>query len=284
MKYLLKLAFCINVLVLACGINVYGAITLSGDGGISFDGTGDFIVAHFPTLVIERFSNNCTPSNNPGFIVLCRPALDMSLFGNEIVRAEDVRIRVSLHDLRSGIFLTFGCTNCATSVFVDGEDDLVSLGSGVWRLSDGTTQALQALIDQHGAGAIFMSVGLNGGSIEVFSSIRAVAMDIKPGDNPNTLNPRSRGVIPIAILTTEDFDATSVDLTSLRFGASGKEATPVRIVFDDLDGDGDIDLLAFFRTTDTDIDCETLFTYISGVTTNGASIGGTDSVAVVGCH
>ena len=280
MKHLLRLAFCIAVLVSACGADVYGAVSLAGEGGINFDGTGQFIVQQFPSVVIERYSSNCTPSTLPGFIVICRQPLDMSLLGNDIVRAEHVRIRVSLHDLRTGVFIRFGCPTCATSVSVEDEEDLVSLPSGVWRLSDTTTQALQALIDQHGATSIYMSIGLNGGAIEVFSSVKAVATDIKPG----ALNPRSRGVVPIAILTTEEFDATSIDVSSLRFGATGDEAAVVRAVLDDVDNDGDTDLLVFFRTQDTAIDCETLFTYISGVTMSGESIAGTDSVAIVGCH
>ena len=47
------------------------------------------------------------------------------------------------------------------------------------------------------------------------------------------------------------------------------------------DDDGDNDLLVFFRNTDTDIDCETLFAYIS-VTVTGMSIAGTDAIATVG--
>ena len=47
------------------------------------------------------------------------------------------------------------------------------------------------------------------------------------------------------------------------------------------DDDGDNDLLVFFRNTDTDIDCETLFAYISGVTVTGMSIAGTDAIATV---
>jgi hypothetical protein len=283
MKYLLRLAFCIAVVVSACVVDAYGAIHLSGDGGISFDGTGQFIVQHFPT-VLQRFNTDCTPSTIPGFIVICAEPLDMSLLGNDIVRAEHVRIGISLHDLRIGMFLTFGCPTCATSVSVEGENDLVSLGSGVWRLSDAKAQALQAHIDQHGAMSIFMSIGLNGGSVDVFSSVQAVALNIKPGDGANTLNPRSRGLVRVAILTTEEFDATSIDLASLRFGATGAEAAPLRAVLQDVDHDGDTDLLVFFPSRDTGIDCETLFTYISGVTTTGVSIAGTDSVAMVGCH
>jgi hypothetical protein len=281
MKYLRRLVFCVSLLVLACEINAYGAIRLFGDGFIDFDGTGSFIIQRFPDLIIERYQVNCTPPPDPGFIVLCREPLDMSLLGNDIVRAEHLRIQMSIHALRSGLTFRFGCPACSTPISVQEED---WVGGGVWRLSDQRAQTVQELIDQHGAGSVFMSIGLNEGPIEVLSSVQAVAMDLKPGDISNTLNPRSRGAIPVAILTTEEFDATSIDVSSLRFGVTGEEATAIRTALDDVDGDGDTDLLAFFRTTDAGIDCETLFTYISGVTTTGVSIAGTDSVATVGCH
>ena len=277
MKYLLRLVFCIAVLVSALEVNIYGAIGVSGDGFINSAGTGEFLVQRFP-IVIEKFDSNCSPSTVPGITILCREPLDMSLLGNDIVRAEHVRIGASLRALRSPMELRFG------SILVR-EENLVSvIGTVGWRLNDQTTQALQALIDQRGAGSVFMSIALQEGSVGVGSSVRAVGMDIKPGDVANTLNPHSHGVVPIAILTTEQFDATSIDTTSLRFGATGEEAAALRAVLDDVDADGDTDLLVFFRTWDTNIDCETLFTYISGVTMSGVSIAGTDSVAVVNCH
>ena len=242
---------------------------------------GELLLGRNPFIEILKFTDNCTPSPYPGIVFICSEPLDMSLLGNDIVRAEHVRIQIPLHDIGS-FNMRFGCPACSTFISVDG-DDLVSV-SGGWRLSNPTIQALQAFIDQRGASSVYMSIGIGGGLIEVFSSVRAVAMDIKPGDGPNTLNPRSHGVVPIAILTTEEFDATSINVTSLRFGATGEEAAPLRSVLDDVDADGDTDLLVFFRTQDTNIDCETLFTYISGVTMTGVSIAGTDSVAVVGCH
>jgi len=45
-----------------------------------------------------------------------------------------------------------------------------------------------------------------------------VSCDIKPGSDPNSINPKSKGVIPVAILTTPDFDASTVDPTSVMFG------------------------------------------------------------------
>ena len=281
MKNLLRLMFFIAVLVSACGVNAYGAIRLVGDGSISFDGTGDFFLNRIPPLQIVRYSSDCQPSPFPGIFFICQEPLDMSLLGNDIVRAEHVSIHIPLHDINTFI-MRFGCPTCGPSVFVD-ETSLVA-GPGGRSLSDQKIQALQALIDQHGAGSVYMSISIGGGFVEVHSLVKAVAMDIKPGDNPNTVNPRSRGVIPVAIITTETFDATSIDLASLRFGATGQEAAPVRSVFDDVDSDGDIDLLVFFRSSDTDIGCETLFTYISGVTMTGEAIAGTDSVAMVGCR
>ncbi|MBC8231525.1 LamG domain-containing protein, partial [bacterium] len=53
------------------------------------------------------------------------------------------------------------------------------------------------------------------------SSALSVEIDIKPGSYPNSINLKNKGVIPVAILTTEDFDATSVDGTTVTFGRDG---------------------------------------------------------------
>ena len=281
MNWLLKFVFCFALLVSLYGVNVYGAINIRGDGSINFDGTGELLLMRFPVLYFVKYDSNCTPSPFPGIIVHCEQPLDMSLLGNDIVRAEHVRIQISLHDLRTGFLMRFGCPTC-TSISVM-EDNLVSVPGG-WRLSDQKTQAVQTLIDQHGASSIYMGIGLQGGSVDVFSSVHAVALNIKAGDAPNTLNLRSRGVIPVAILTTDQFDATSIDVSSLRFGGTGQEAAPVRAVFDDVDNDGDTDLVVFFRNQDIGVDCETMFTYLTGVTVMGTEIAGTDSVNMVGCR
>ncbi len=129
-----------------------------------------------------------------------------------------------------------------------------------------------------------MSIAIQGGSVTVTSSVQVVGMDIKPDDVRNTLNPRSHGVVPVAILTTGQFDATLLDVTSLRFGATGEDAGAVRAAFDDVDDDGDTDLVVFFYSSDTGIDCETQFTYLSGATLIGVDIAGIDSVNIAGCH
>jgi len=45
--------------------------------------------------------------------------------------------------------------------------------------------------------------------------IQEIAIDIKPGSCPNPLNVKSKGVLPVAILGTSDFDVTHVDPASV---------------------------------------------------------------------
>jgi hypothetical protein len=92
----------------------------------------------------------------------------------------------------------------------------------------------------------------------------SVSVDIKPGSCPNPFNPKSKGVLPVAILGTEDFDVSTIDpdtILLVREGVEGSVA-PARVGFEDVgtpvdgeecechdaDGDGWLDLTLKFRT------------------------------------
>jgi hypothetical protein len=113
--------------------------------------------------------------------------------------------------------------------------------------------------------------------------ITRVDIDIAPGRDPNSINPARRGVIPVAILTTDAFDATTVDPTTVTFGATGTEAGPVRSAQEDVDGDGDTDLILHFSTQATGIQCGNVSASLSGSTFSGQVIQGSDSLETVGC-
>jgi len=110
-----------------------------------------------------------------------------------------------------------------------------------------------------------------------------VSIDIKPGSFPNSINPHSKGRIPVAILTTDSFDATTVDPSTVLFGPTGTEAAPVQFAFADVDGDGDLDIILHFNTQQTGIACGDTFTSLTGETFSGVEIQGSDSIVTVGC-
>jgi hypothetical protein len=122
-----------------------------------------------------------------------------------------------------------------------------------------------------------------GADIIIAPRVTDVAIDMKPGSDPNSINPRSKGVIPVSILTTDTFDATTVDATTVLFGRTGTEAAPLHSVLKDVDGDGDLDMVLHFKTQDTSIQCEDVSAFLTGETVSGQPIQGSDSVNTVGC-
>jgi len=110
-----------------------------------------------------------------------------------------------------------------------------------------------------------------------------VSLDIKPGASPNTINPKSNGVIPVAILTTPDFDATTVDPLSVEFGPKGAFEAHGKGHIEDVNGDGKKDLVLHFRTQETGIACGDTSASLTGATFQGDQIQGSDTIKTVGC-
>jgi hypothetical protein len=107
---------------------------------------------------------------------------------------------------------------------------------------------------------------------------------IQPGSSIATLNPASRGELPVAILSTDEFDATvDVDLATVRFGATGTEAAPLRATRADVNEDGLPDLLLHVAIPDTGIACGTTTAALSGRTVDGQEIRGSALIQTVGC-
>jgi len=78
-----------------------------------------------------------------------------------------------------------------------------------------------------------------------------VTIAIRPGGNPtdpNPINLRAAGVLPVFLLTTPTFDARAITESSPTIGdpnVTGR-VSPVKMSYQDVDGDGDIDLIMHF--------------------------------------
>ena len=90
-------------------------------------------------------------------------------------------------------------------------------------------------------------------------------------------------MIPVVILTTDDFDATTVDPQSVVLGPGAATESHGRGHIEDVENDGDLDLVLHFNTQHTGILCGDTFAFLTGETFDGQLIQGSDSINTVGC-
>jgi uncharacterized delta-60 repeat protein len=110
-----------------------------------------------------------------------------------------------------------------------------------------------------------------------------VVLDIKPGSEENVVPLQSAGVVPVAILTTDRFDASTVQANSVCFGdaeALAERACTLRSArLVDVNGDGRSDLLLHFEIGKTGIDPGDTEACLTGETSAGISIEGCDRIS-----
>jgi len=109
-------------------------------------------------------------------------------------------------------------------------------------------------------------------------------VDIKPNSSANTINLGSNGNVPVAILSTTTFDASTVDpLTVALAGAGVKlrgKGTPMASG-EDVNGDGILDLVVHVDTTALELTETAASALLTGRTFSEIEIRGTDTVTVV---
>lgn len=112
-----------------------------------------------------------------------------------------------------------------------------------------------------------------------------VPVDIKPESDINPIKCDDKnGVIPVAILSTNIFNALDVDVDSVRFeGAKETHVDKMSKAFrhtEDVNGDGKEDLMFHFSRSDIKITCDATYGTISGKTLGDLTIKGTDTIKV----
>ncbi|GAB3599106.1 hypothetical protein GCM10027586_01540 [Kineococcus gypseus] len=83
-----------------------------------------------------------------------------------------------------------------------------------------------------------------------FADVTNLLVDVMPGSDTNPVKTTQKGVVPTAVLSSSQFDATELDSAALRLGA----AAPARAgAVEDVNGDGRADLVLHFPQARTGI-------------------------------
>jgi hypothetical protein len=107
-------------------------------------------------------------------------------------------------------------------------------------------------------------------------------IDIKPGSDPNSINPSLAGDIPVAILGSDTFDVSGVDVDTLAFGPGGTSFDHSHGPhLEDVNGDSYTDLMAHFRIEETGIAFGDMEACLTGQTLDGTPFKGCDAVRTV---
>lgn len=112
-----------------------------------------------------------------------------------------------------------------------------------------------------------------------------VDIDIKPGSDPNCFNNNGQGVIPVAILSSVDFDATQIDPLSVSLDGQavrivGKKGN-VQSHAEDVNTDGLADLVLQIADEDGTYTEGDAIAILTGETIDGTAIQGTDAICIV---
>ena len=157
--------------------------------------------------------------------------------------------------------------------------------TSTWTFPIGQTEISLVVTDEYGLSS-------EADVTTVTVSFIDVDVDIKPGSLTNSINMGSHGVIPVAFLTDAGFDASTIDPATVTLRGEdfadgmvklrGKKDAPVPMAnLEDVDGDGDMDLMVHLETeklADYGLDaiCE-----LGALTYDGYVVSGSDSIQIV---
>jgi hypothetical protein len=194
-------------------------------------------------------------------------------------------------------------------VFTDGATRDISKSREIQYISSDpqvATVTADGLVEAVDPGTTTITVTYKGKSVTVPVTVKfkklSVPIDIKPRGPRNIVHLTGKGRLPVAILSTPDFDVAVVRPETVRFGPGRAKAvpggedereerkergvTPRPQQVEDVNHDGRPDLLLHFKIRDTGLACADTQATLTGFTTLGQRIDGIGAIQVVGpgCH
>lgn len=113
----------------------------------------------------------------------------------------------------------------------------------------------------------------------------AVAIDIKPHSDPNSINTCSNGAVPVAILGSEVLDVSQIDPSTVTLADAGVKmvgkSDKLLCAIEDVNDDGYDDLVCHMVTVDLGLDSGDTTATVTAQLLNGGMISGSDTVNIV---
>ncbi len=251
-----------------------GGVT-AGEGGLTYTPDLDFHGTDSFTYIIKD-SKNATATATVTVTVNKAPVAAPDAGQTEVGLA--ITIPVLANDLDGdGDVLTVTAVGAATN----GSVTLNSNGTVTY-----TPNAKFAGQDEFSYGISDAKGGTSTAEVYIVVNPKDVLIDIKPGSYPNTINLGSNGVVPLAILSTPDFDATTVDPASVSLAGAdvavrGK-GNRYMASNQDVNADGRLDLVLHVETENlVPEELQGGFGTVVGKTYGGVPIIGTDEIVIV---
>ena len=119
-------------------------------------------------------------------------------------------------------------------------------------------------------------------TVDVQLCLITVDIDIYPNRVPNRVYLSRNYTLYVAVLGSDTFDVTNINSSTIKFGKTGTEASPVRApLLRDLNRDGKVDAMYGFMTFSSGFGLGDTQGILTGKLNDGTDIKGTDSVLVL---
>lgn len=215
-----------------------GATLHATSGGLSTEPL-TYIATHFNSPVpYEPFPSTLFTGNLGNF--------NLSEFGGSYGIGGDTAAgwtdASQVGDLVEGISTTDNFWSSSILLFVTDRPPVISHATVTAGIAAGQPNTVAACLPQPGVGP---APDLPPGDIIVkptdeidppgeIGSVIIVKLDIKPGSDPNALNTKRKGQLPIGIYGSASFDVLDIDPSTLMIECMGSTSVGIRFAFEDL--------------------------------------------------
>lgn len=175
----------------------------------------------------------------------------------------------------------------ATDLSVDpGLDDTWHLAPGSPLVDAGTDLSSYLGDDLDGEGR---TLALDGDGLfdigaDELQQYLAVSIDVLPGTDPNVIELSAGGTVPVAVLGSATFDASTIDVATIRFAGAPvatKNSGEYRFSLEDSNLDGILDAVVHVRTRALALTPGDAQAVLEGVTVDGYPFRGRDAVVAL---